>query len=167
MKDEWFYLVVIGAGSAGLTAVRNAFMPGSSSGQPAVMGWTTLTDPEAAHNDLTEAEAKQEYGESAWALTKSLERVDRAVTDDAEAGFNKLVGHKNGRILGATIVAPRAGEMISELSVAMQNKISLRDIADTIHPYPAYSVGVQLAAADEATNDFFAGLLGQLVKKLT
>ncbi len=154
------------AGWQAFTAVRNAFMPGNSKGKPAVMGWTTFTDPEVAHVGLTEEEAWQQYGASAWAVTQSLDRVDRAVTDNAQTGFVKIVRHRNGRILGATIVAPRAGEMISEISVAMQNDIPLRGIADTIHPYPSYSAGVQLVAADEATDDFFEGAIGKLVKKL-
>ena len=154
------------AGWQAFTAVRNAFMPGNSKGKPAVMGWTTFTDPEVAHIGLTEEEAWQRYGASAWAVTQSLDRVDRAVTDNARTGFIKIVRHRNGRVLGATIVAPRAGEMISELSVAMQNDIPLRGIADTIHPYPSYSVGVQLVAADEAAEDFFEGIVGKIVRKL-
>ena len=154
------------AGWQGYTAVRNAFLPSSKKGQPAVMGWVTFTDPEIAHVGLTEAEAWEQYGAAAWAVTQSLDRVDRAVTDNAQAGFIKIVRHKNGRVLGATIVAPRAGEMISELSVAITNDIPLRGIADTIHPYPTYAVGIQLVTADEAMDDFFDSLMGQLVKKL-
>ena len=154
------------AGWQGFTAARNALVPGSSKGKPSVMGWTTFTDPEIAHIGLTEADAWQQYGAAAWAVTQSLDRVDRAVTDNATAGFIKIVRHKNGRVLGATIVAPRAGEMISELSVAITNGIKIRDIADTIHPYPSYSVGVQLVAADEAKEDFFDTIVGKIVKKL-
>ncbi len=153
------------AGWQAFTAVRNAFMPGNKKGKPTVMAWTTFTDPEVAHVGLTEEQAWQQFGAAAWAVTQSLDRVDRAVTDNAQAGFIKIVRHKNGRILGATIVAPRAGEMISELSVAMNNNIRLQGLADAIHPYPSYSVGVQLVAAEEATDDFFASFMGQLLKK--
>ncbi len=154
------------AGRQGYTAVRNAFLPGNGKGRPAIMGWTTFTDPEIAHVGLTEAEAWEQYGASAWAVTQSLDRVDRAVTDNAPAGFIKIVRHKSGRILGATIVAPRAGEMISELSVAMTNDVKIRGIADTIHPYPSYSVGLQLVAADETQDDFFESKIGQIAKRL-
>ncbi|MCP4421196.1 MAG: FAD-dependent oxidoreductase [Chloroflexi bacterium] len=154
------------AGWQAFIAVRNALLPGKSSGMAKILPYTILTEPEVAHVGLTAVAAKQQYGNKVNILHQNLDRLDRAVTENAQAGFIKMMVLGNGRILGATIVAPRAGEMISEISLAMQHKIKLRGLADAMRPYPAYTMGTQLLAASHATDDFLNSTAGQLLLRL-
>ena len=78
--------------------------------------WTTFTDPEVAHIGLTEQQARDRYDQRIEVTNWPMAQVDRALTDGASAGFIKLVHQPNGRLLGATVVSQRAGEMIHEWS---------------------------------------------------
>ena len=76
-----------------------------------------------------------------------MQDVDRAITDGQDDGFVKIhVKAGTDRILGATIVASRASEMINEISVAMSVGIGMRDLANVLHTYPAQSDAIRLAA---------------------
>jgi pyruvate/2-oxoglutarate dehydrogenase complex dihydrolipoamide dehydrogenase (E3) component len=75
---------------------------------------------------------------------QSLDHVDRAVLDGETDGFVKVhVRRGTDQIVGATIVAAHAGEMISELGLAMAGKLGLRTIAKTIHPYPTQAEAIK------------------------
>lgn len=108
----------------------------------------TYTDPEVAALGLTEKEATEQYGINKIAIyTVPLREVDRAITTRRTEGFVRIITKKwSSQILGATIVAPRAGEMLMEISVAMYTKTPLRKLASIIHPYPTYSLGIRKAA---------------------
>ncbi|MCP4358610.1 MAG: FAD-dependent oxidoreductase [Chloroflexi bacterium] len=151
------------AGWQGFQAVRNGLLPGSSKGVSDVIPNVTFTEPEVAHVGLTEQAAIEAYGEKAQVWQRPLNQDDRAVVDGATEGFIKIVGLADGRVLGATVVAPRAGEMIAEVTLAIQNKLKLRDIAYTIHPYPTYTNSLQLLAADWATEDFLDSVAGRFL----
>jgi pyruvate/2-oxoglutarate dehydrogenase complex dihydrolipoamide dehydrogenase (E3) component len=98
--------------------------------------WCTYTDPEIAHVGMYEADAK-EQGIEVTTLTVPLSDIDRAVLDGESEGFARVHLRKGtDRILGATIVARHAGEMINEFSLAITNGIGISAIAKTIHPYP-------------------------------
>ncbi|MEX0747657.1 MAG: mercuric reductase, partial [Rhodothermales bacterium] len=74
-------------------------------------------------------------------------KLDRAITDGETTGQIKVYARGwNGRILGAGILGACAGEMITELALAIRHGITLRQISDTIHPYPTYGLGVRRAA---------------------
>ena len=107
----------------------------------------TYTDPEVASFGLLESEAKERYGKDRVAIyTVPMKENDRAVTAGRTEGFVKVVTKKmSSRILGATVVGPRAGEMLPELSLAAKEKIALRKLAGLIHPYPTYSFAVRRA----------------------
>lgn len=111
-----------------------------------VMPWTTYTDPEIAHVGMYEHEAK-EAGIAVSTIKIPFSSVDRAIADGEEEGFVKI-HHKTGsdRILGATIVARHAGEMISEVTTAIVNKIGLNGLSTVIHPYPTQAEGIKKAA---------------------
>jgi pyruvate/2-oxoglutarate dehydrogenase complex dihydrolipoamide dehydrogenase (E3) component len=111
-----------------------------------VMPWVTYTDPEIAHVGLYEQEALAQ-GLAVETLKIPLSLVDRAIADGETEGFIKIL-HKKGsdQILGATIVAPHAGEMISQITTAMVNKIGLSKLAGVIHPYPTQGEGIKKAA---------------------
>ncbi|XAS66989.1 NAD(P)/FAD-dependent oxidoreductase [Micrococcaceae bacterium Sec5.7] len=102
----------------------------------------TFTSPEVAAVGLTTAEARLQHR----ARTVRHSHVDRAVTEDTTGGFTRLIVDRRGKILGGTIVGPRAGESLAELTLAVQKGMTTSDIAGTTHPYPTYSDGVWNAA---------------------
>jgi pyruvate/2-oxoglutarate dehydrogenase complex dihydrolipoamide dehydrogenase (E3) component len=116
--------------------IQNALFRGRAKTSSLIIPWTTYTDPELAHVGMYEAEAAKK-GLATHVLTQKLSEVDRAILDGEEEGFARvLVEAGSDRILGATIVARHAGDMLSELTLAMQGKIGLKTLSKTIHPYP-------------------------------
>ncbi len=100
------------------------------------MPWCTFTDPEVAHVGYYEADA-QRVGLEVATLTEPMSHVDRAILDGEDEGFARVhYNRKNGKILGGTIVARHAGEMISELTLAITTGQKISALASTIHPYP-------------------------------
>lgn len=105
--------------------------------------WCTYTHPEVAHVGLYEREA-QARGIAAQTFTQDFAHVDRAITDGDTEGFVKILAdQKSGRILGATIVARNAGDLISEISVAMAGGVTLGTLAGVIHPYPTQADAIR------------------------
>jgi pyruvate/2-oxoglutarate dehydrogenase complex dihydrolipoamide dehydrogenase (E3) component len=111
-----------------------------------VMPWVTYTDPEIAHVGLY-AQAAQAQGWRTNTITIPLSAVDRAVIQGDSEGFVEIL-HPQGqdRILGATIVAGRAGEMINEITLAMVSGQGLNTLARVIHPYPTQAEAIKKAA---------------------
>ena len=108
----------------------------------------TFTDPEVAGFGMREEDAVQAYGEKSIAVYKvPMSEIDRAITSGETDGWVKVVTKKwSSQILGATIIAPRAGEMLSELLLAKSKKIPLRYFRNTIHPYPVFSRAIRKSA---------------------
>jgi pyruvate/2-oxoglutarate dehydrogenase complex dihydrolipoamide dehydrogenase (E3) component len=101
-----------------------------------VMPWVIYTDPEVAHAGLYEAESRA-AGFDVATITEGFEDVDRAILDGEEEGFARVhYDRRTGKILGGTIIARHAGEMISELTLAIANGLKMRALAGAIHPYP-------------------------------
>ncbi len=119
--------------------VRNILMPFQFLREKmnySVVPWCTYVDPEIAHVGLGEKEAQQKNIDYDLFVVP-LEDVDRAVVESEEAGFAKiLTAQASDKILGATIVAPHAGDLLHEFVLAMNAKIGLGKIASTIHAYP-------------------------------
>jgi pyruvate/2-oxoglutarate dehydrogenase complex dihydrolipoamide dehydrogenase (E3) component len=116
--------------------IQNALFFGRKKASALVIPWSTYTDPEIAHVGLHEREA-QERGHDFATFTVPLHEVDRAVLDGDTDGFARVhAERRSGRILGATLVAGHAGEMIGEMSLAITAGLSLGDVSRTIHPYP-------------------------------
>ncbi|HEY9642870.1 MAG TPA: FAD-dependent oxidoreductase, partial [Coleofasciculaceae cyanobacterium] len=111
-----------------------------------VMPWVTYTDPEIAHVGLYEQEARDQ-GIAVNTIKIPFSEVDRAVADGEESGFLKIL-HKQGsdQILGATIVARHAGDMISEVTTAIVHQIGLSKLSSVIHPYPTQAECIKKAA---------------------
>jgi pyruvate/2-oxoglutarate dehydrogenase complex dihydrolipoamide dehydrogenase (E3) component len=108
--------------------------------------WCTYTSPEIAHVGMYEKDAK-EKGIAVDTLTVPLNEVDRAILDGADQGFLRLhVKKGTDRILGATLVAEHAGDMLGELCLAVTHGIGLKKIASVIHPYPTQGEVVKKAA---------------------
>jgi pyruvate/2-oxoglutarate dehydrogenase complex dihydrolipoamide dehydrogenase (E3) component len=123
--------------------IRNALFKGRAKASALVIPWCTYTSPEIAHVGLypKEAEAK---GIAIDTYTQELSDVDRAVLEGETEGFVRIHTKKGtDRIAGATIVAANAGDMISEITLAMTHGLGLKKIADTIHPYPTQAEAVR------------------------
>jgi pyruvate/2-oxoglutarate dehydrogenase complex dihydrolipoamide dehydrogenase (E3) component len=104
-----------------------------------VVPWCTYTDPEVAHVGLGEEEARRKnIGYDLFVVP--LEDVDRAVVESEELGFAKILAAKGSdKILGGTIVATHAGDLLHEFVLAMKASIGLGTIASTIHAYPTFA----------------------------
>jgi pyruvate/2-oxoglutarate dehydrogenase complex dihydrolipoamide dehydrogenase (E3) component len=125
------------------TVIQNSLFKGRAKASALIIPWCTYTDPEIAHVGLYEHEAR-ERGIAFRTLTQELVDVDRAILDGEDDGFVKvLVSRRGDKILGATIVAAHAGEMISELTLAMVGRLGLGTIARTIHPYPTQAEAIK------------------------
>jgi pyruvate/2-oxoglutarate dehydrogenase complex dihydrolipoamide dehydrogenase (E3) component len=154
------------AGWQAYLAVRNALLPGSSSGVRDHVPWTIFTDPEVARCGMTEQEARERHGDDVRVATWPLERLDRAQTEEDRQGFIKVVHKRGGEILGAHIMAARAGEMISEYVLAMEKDLNFGDLSGAIHVYPTYSTGNQQIAAVYRVNGLLESRSGKLVTGL-
>jgi pyruvate/2-oxoglutarate dehydrogenase complex dihydrolipoamide dehydrogenase (E3) component len=138
------------ADAAAKIVVQNALFLPTKRLSSLVMPWCTYTDPEVAHVGLSEREAA-ERGTEVDAFRVPLSEVNRAVTDGEEEGFVKiLVRRGSDRILGATIVAAHAGEMLSEVTLAISAGVGLAKLLGVIHPYPTQAEGIRRAAAAHA-----------------
>ncbi len=116
--------------------LQNALFPGRGKGSSLVIPRCTYTDPEIAAVGLTEAEAR-EQNIAVDVLIEELSHNDRAVLDGETDGFAKvLVRRGTDQIIGATIIASNAGDMLNELTLAMTAKLGLGSLAKTVHPYP-------------------------------
>jgi pyruvate/2-oxoglutarate dehydrogenase complex dihydrolipoamide dehydrogenase (E3) component len=116
--------------------IQNALFPSNRNFSSLTIPWCTYTDPEIAHVGEYEAQAI-DRGLEVTTYKETFDEVDRAIADGETGGFVKVHVEKGtDRILGATIVAPHAGEMISEITLAMVNGIGLGKLANVIHPYP-------------------------------
>jgi pyruvate/2-oxoglutarate dehydrogenase complex dihydrolipoamide dehydrogenase (E3) component len=149
------------ADAASRLVLQNALFPGPKKRlSTMVVPWCTYTDPEIAHVGLTpDAAAEKGIDIDTWEV--SMGDVDRALTDDESDGFVKIHCRK-GRdtIVGATVVASHAGEMISEITTAMVSRVGLATLSNVIHPYPTQAEAIRRAA-----DDYNRTRLTPLVKK--
>jgi pyruvate/2-oxoglutarate dehydrogenase complex dihydrolipoamide dehydrogenase (E3) component len=147
--------------------IQNALFWGRKKLSALNVPWCTFTDPEVAHVGLYEQEA-EDRGIEVDTLTKPFNDNDRALTESNDEGFVRVhIKKGTDQIVGATIVGRHAGDMISEISVAMAGKVGLGTLASVIHPYPT------LAEALKGVGDMYnrtrltprtAALLRQILK---
>ncbi|MDM4722293.1 FAD-dependent oxidoreductase [Micromonospora sp. WMMA1363] len=129
------------AGVQGSYAATNALLGLRRRVDYTAVPWVTFTDPEVAHVGATLAEARLRHGDRVRSRRLPHGHVDRAVADGRTDGFTHLVIGPGGRLLGATVVSPRAGESIAELAAAIRRDAKARDVAGTVHAYPTYADG--------------------------
>jgi pyruvate/2-oxoglutarate dehydrogenase complex dihydrolipoamide dehydrogenase (E3) component len=123
--------------------IQNALFFGRKKASSLVVPWCTFTDPEIAHVGISEQEA-QERGIPTNTFFQPLREVDRAILDGETDGFVKLLVRRGSdRILGATIVASHAGDMLSEVTLAIAGNLGLQTVAATIHPYPTQAEAIK------------------------
>jgi pyruvate/2-oxoglutarate dehydrogenase complex dihydrolipoamide dehydrogenase (E3) component len=126
--------------------LANALFAGRQKVSGLTVPWCTYTDPEIAHVGMYERDAK-EKGIAVTTLTVPLANVDRAILDGETEGFARVHLRKGtDKILGVTIVARHAGEMIGELSLAITAGLGLSAIGRTIHPYPTQAEAIKKLA---------------------
>lgn len=151
------------AGFQGAVAARNALLPGGTKGFTDILPWTTFTEPEAAHVGLTEVQAHKQFGDDFQVKHFDIKDGDRPQTENDVDGFIKIV-HRNGKLLGATVVANRAGEMINEYAIALQNGWGVGDLSNTIHVYPTYGQTVAAVSSKMKVEQLLSGFGGQVLK---
>ncbi|HEY3137433.1 MAG TPA: FAD-dependent oxidoreductase, partial [Blastocatellia bacterium] len=134
------------ADAAARIVIQNALFLGRKKFSASIIPWCTYTDPEIAHVGMHGRDC-EEKGIQLKTFVIPLSEVDRALTDSEEEGFLKVhIKKGTDRILGATIVARHAGEMISEITTAMAGGIGLKKIANIIHPYPTQAEAIKRVA---------------------
>lgn len=134
------------ADAAARLVLQNALFLGRKKLSALTIPWVTYTDPEVAHVGMYPHDAA-EAGLEIDTFTVPMAEVHRAVADGDEEGFAKIhVQRGTDKILGATIVARHAGEMISEVTLAMVGKVGLKMLATVIHPYPTQAEAIKKAA---------------------
>lgn len=134
------------ADSTARIVIQNALFMGRAKVSGLVVPWCTYTSPEIAHVGLYEKEAK-EKGMEVDTYTQPFSGVDRAIAEGETTGFVKVHVEKGtDRIVGATIVASHAGEMISEITTAIVGKVGLGKMASVIHPYPTEAEAIKKIA---------------------
>jgi pyruvate/2-oxoglutarate dehydrogenase complex dihydrolipoamide dehydrogenase (E3) component len=123
--------------------IQNALFKGNKKVSDLLIPWATYTSPEIAHVGWYEKDAR-ERGVEVDTYTLPLSTVDRAILDGATEGFVRVHTRKGkDSILGATVVAEHAGDLISSLTLAMQHGVGLGSVAATIHPYPTQAEAVR------------------------
>jgi len=126
--------------------IQNALLHGRKKLSALTLPWCTHTDPEIAHVGITVQDAATR-GIALETFLIYLRDVDRAIVEGQEDGFVKIhVKKGTDCILGATIVARHAGEMINEITLAMVARIGLGKLAGVIHPYPTQAEAIRKAA---------------------
>lgn len=101
--------------------------------------WAIFTDPELAHAGLTEAEARLQYGNRIELYQFDLDKLDRSMTKEGDGGLIKLILHRNGRLLGAHVLAERGGDLIAQVQSLKTLGVKFTRLQSVIHPYPSYA----------------------------
>jgi pyruvate/2-oxoglutarate dehydrogenase complex dihydrolipoamide dehydrogenase (E3) component len=130
------------AGATARLVIQNALFNGRKKHTGLLVPWCTYTQPELAHVGLYEKEAKEKYGDALQTFTQKFAEVDRAILEGHDKGFVRVHAVK-GKIVGATIVGEHAGDLISEITVAMEAGMKLSTLSNVIHPYPTTAEAIQ------------------------
>ena len=134
------------AGVHASIAASNAVLGLRRSIHPATAPRVTFTQPEIAAIGVDREQAERD---GLTVATTYHDDVDRAQAEDSTRGFSRLVLDRKGRVVGATIVSPRAGESLAEVTLAVRHGLRVQDVAGATHPYPTYSDGVWQTSVDQ------------------
>jgi len=127
--------------------IRNALFRQGARMDAAAIPHVIFTDPEIAQTGLTEAQARAR-GYKVRILRRPYSENDRAHAERQPRGHIKIVANPKGRVLGATIVGAQAGELITAWSLAVQQGLTLQNMAELVVPYPTFAEVGKRAAAD-------------------
>jgi pyruvate/2-oxoglutarate dehydrogenase complex dihydrolipoamide dehydrogenase (E3) component len=126
--------------------------------------WATYTDPELSHVGLTEAVAREKHGDAVRVLLWQMAENDRAIAIGRTEGMVKVVVTMYGRVLGASIAAPHAGELILPWCLAIQNRLKIGAMAQVVAPYPTLSEASKRAAGSFYTESLFSARTRRIVR---
>jgi pyruvate/2-oxoglutarate dehydrogenase complex dihydrolipoamide dehydrogenase (E3) component len=156
------------AGYQAAQATRNLFLPLKLKFEPGVVPWVTFTDPEIGHAGLTEEEARKS-GKECNVVKFPYAELERAVTDQDPVGLMKFIIDGKRRVIGCHIAGNAAGEMINEVTLAMNNDLTVDKLIGSIHAYPTYSFGIPVALYDFVLNEEPAAVakVGRFLSRLT
>jgi len=126
-------------------ALRNSVLPAKTKIRYDSVPWVTFTDPEVAHIGMSEAEAEAAGGTT---YRYKMDDLDRAIVDGSAVGFVKISADRKGKVMGATMVAHGAGDLIMPLVLAKTHGLSLSQVANTIFPYPTMVEGLKRASGE-------------------
>ncbi len=142
--------------------IRNALFRLPAKASHDHVPWVTFTDPEIAHVGLTEAQAREKFGDDIRVLRWSFEENDRARAELETEGLIKVVVGKRGRILGASIGGPSAGDLLQPWVLALSQGLKIGAMANAIAPYPTLSEVSKRVAGSYYTDALF----GERTKKI-
>ncbi len=138
------------AAAHGATVVQNALFGLRARVDHERIPWVTFTAPEVARVGLSVAEARERFGPRISVRTAGHDQLDRAVAAAATDGFAQLVGDDKGRLVGATVIGPRAGETMGEIVAWMANDAKVSAISrSSTHAYPTWSDDVAAASLQD------------------
>lgn len=124
------------ADAMGRVVLQNTLFWGRKKANTLTIPWSTYTDPEIAHVGLYELEAKKR-GIDVATYTVPFSEVDRAILESEDSGFARIhADRRTGHILGASYVGRDAGDLIGEMALAVTHRLTLGQLASTVHPYP-------------------------------
>lgn len=148
----------------GIRAVQNALFPIKRKLKYDHVAWCTFTEPELARAGMTEAEAKKSHGE-VQVYTYDYSKLDRVKTKPGSTGEIKVILDKKGKVLGASILGERAGELISEVQVLKTLGIPYKKLMNVIHPYPTYGEALNKISKSVAVDALLNHPLVKLFRK--
>ena len=129
--------------------------------------WVTYTDPELAHVGMTETDAINRFGtDNIRVLKADLSGNDRARAELRTEGMVQIIVRKNGVVIGGSALGPSAGEMISVLTLAIDQKLKIGALAQMIVPYPTYAEALKRAAGSYYTDSLFSDRTRRIVRFL-
>ncbi|MBI3198526.1 MAG: FAD-dependent oxidoreductase [Rhodospirillales bacterium] len=146
--------------------IRGALFRAPARLDPAIVPWATYTDPELAQVGLGEGEARKRHGEAIRVLRWKMAENDRAQTERETDGLVKVITDPRGRVLGATIVGPHAGELIQPWCLALSKRLKIAAMAGFVPPYPTRGEASKRAAGSYFTTALFGPRTRGLVRFL-
>ena len=147
--------------------IRGALFRAPARLDAAIVPWATYTEPELAQVGLSERQARDKHGDAIKVLRWKLAENDRAQTERTTEGMVKAIIDRHGRILGAAIVAPHAGELIQPWCLAIARRLKISSLAGFVPPYPTLGEASKRAAGSYFTEALFGPRTRWLVRLLS
>jgi pyruvate/2-oxoglutarate dehydrogenase complex dihydrolipoamide dehydrogenase (E3) component len=154
------------AGHEASLFIRGALFRAPAKLDPGIVAWATYTDPELAQVGLNERDARAKHGDGIKVLRWAFAENDRAQTERETDGLVKVVTDGRGRVLGAGIAGPQAGELIQSWCLALSGRLKISTLASFVPPYPTLGETAKRAAGSYYTEALFGSRTRFLVRFL-
>ncbi|WP_428676644.1 dihydrolipoyl dehydrogenase family protein [Reyranella sp.] len=154
------------AGHEASLFIRGALFRAPAKLDPSIVPWATYTDPELAQVGLNERDARARHGDGVKILRWTFADNDRAQTERETDGLVKVVTDRRGRVLGAGIAGPQAGELIQTWCLALAGRLKVATLASFVPPYPTLGETAKRAAGSYYTETLFGSRTQRLVRFL-